>query len=119
LDNLNTIGGIIIASTSENGEKIIKKEISSIAEELNKLFDGKLKLYMSTDLNYFFFFFCLDISAQKDNLHAIHTHWREYKDEYEKLSDWLQQIDISMKAIKNTPLATVLEKTDQVKQIQV
>lgn len=24
-----------------------------------------------------------------------------------------------MKAIKNTPLATVLEKTDQVKQIQV
>lgn len=57
--------------------------------------------------------------AQKDSLHAIHTHWREYKDEYEKLSDWLQQIDISMKAIKNTPLATVAEKTDQVKQIQV
>lgn len=67
----------------------------------------------------FFFFFLLDILAQKDNLHAIHAHWREYKDEYEKLSDWLQQIDISMKAIKNTPLATVLEKTDQVKQIQV
>lgn len=40
LDNLNTIGGIIIASTSENGEKIIKNEISSISEELNKLFDG-------------------------------------------------------------------------------
>lgn len=65
------------------------------------------------------YFFRLDILSQKDNLHAIHTHWREYKDEYEKLSDWLQQIDISMKAIKNTPLATVLEKTDQVKQIQV
>lgn len=43
LDNLNTIGGIIIASTSENGEKIIKNEISSIAEELNKLFNGILK----------------------------------------------------------------------------
>jgi len=66
-----------------------------------------------------FYYFYLDILTQKDNLHAIHTHWREYKDEYEKLSDWLQQIDISMKAIKNTPLATVLEKTDQVKQIQV
>lgn len=43
LDNLNTIGGIIISSTSENGEKIIKQEISSIADELNKLFDGKSK----------------------------------------------------------------------------
>lgn len=43
LDNLNTIGGIIISSTSENGEKIIKQEISSIADELNKLFDGMSK----------------------------------------------------------------------------
>lgn len=43
LDNLNTIGGIIIASTSENGEKIIKQEISSITDELNKLFDGMSK----------------------------------------------------------------------------
>lgn len=40
LDNLNTIGGIINASTSENGQKIIKQEIESIADELNKLFDG-------------------------------------------------------------------------------
>lgn len=42
LDNLNTIGDIIIASTSEAGEKIIKQEISTIAEELKKLFDGIL-----------------------------------------------------------------------------
>lgn len=41
LDNLNTIGGIIMTSTSENGEKIIRQEISSISEELGKLFDGK------------------------------------------------------------------------------
>lgn len=40
LDNLNTIGDIILASTSETGEKIIKQEISTIAEELNKLFEG-------------------------------------------------------------------------------
>jgi len=43
LDNLNTIGGIIITSTSEDGEKIIKQEILSITDELNKLFDGMLK----------------------------------------------------------------------------
>lgn len=43
LDNLNTIGDIIITSTSKSGEAIIKQEISSIADELNKLFDGKLK----------------------------------------------------------------------------
>lgn len=42
LDNLNTIGNIIITSTSENGEKIIKQEIESITDELNKLFDGMI-----------------------------------------------------------------------------
>lgn len=30
-----------MTSTSENGEKIIRQEISSISEELGKLFDGK------------------------------------------------------------------------------
>lgn len=40
LDNLNTIGDIIISSTSKNGEIIIKQEIVSITDELNKLFDG-------------------------------------------------------------------------------
>lgn len=79
----------------------------------------KKKIYPFSIIYILLYYFHLDILAQKDNLHAIHTHWREYKDEYEKLSDWLQQIDISMKAIKNTPLATVVEKTDQVKQIQV
>lgn len=50
LDNLNTIGGIIITSTSENGEKIIKQEISSISEELSKLFDGKLIIHFRIEL---------------------------------------------------------------------
>lgn len=42
LDNLNTIGGIIAASTSEDGKKIIEQEIESISDELNKLFDGTI-----------------------------------------------------------------------------
>lgn len=52
LDNLNTIGDVIIASTSENGEKIIKQEISSISEDLNKLFDGIKKKI--TEYNLYF-----------------------------------------------------------------
>lgn len=40
LDNLNTIGVIVTASTSENGEKVITQEIASIAGELNQLFNG-------------------------------------------------------------------------------
>lgn len=42
LDNLNTIGSIIIGTTSENGEKIIKQEIELITDDLNKLFNGSI-----------------------------------------------------------------------------
>lgn len=42
LDNLHTIGGIIATSTSEDGKTIIKQEIESISDELNKLFDGMI-----------------------------------------------------------------------------
>ncbi|XP_050523464.1 muscle-specific protein 300 kDa-like isoform X2 [Daktulosphaira vitifoliae] len=98
LDNLVTIGNVIKTNTSDSGNVIISEEISMISDELTRFFD--------------------DVTAQKETLQAIHSHWREYKDEYEKLSDWLQQNDITMKSLKNTLLATLDEKKNQVKQIE-
>jgi nesprin-1 len=45
--------------------------------------------------------------------------WRDYKEEYERLSDWLQQIDIHVKAHKTALLATLQEKTKQVQDVKV
>jgi hypothetical protein len=45
--------------------------------------------------------------------------WRDYKEEYERLSDWLQQIDIHVKAHKTSLLATLQEKTKQVQDVKV
>lgn len=46
LDNLNTIGGIVMASTSESGEKVLKQEIASIANDLNQLFNGMYSTFL-------------------------------------------------------------------------
>jgi len=45
--------------------------------------------------------------------------WRDYKEEYERLSDWLQQIDILVKAHKTALLATLQEKTKQLQDVKV
>jgi nesprin-1 len=45
--------------------------------------------------------------------------WRDYKEEYERLSDWLQQIDIHVKAHKTALLSTLQEKTKQVQDVKV
>lgn len=44
--------------------------------------------------------------------------WRSFKEEYERLSDWLQQIDILVKAQKIALLSTVEEKQKQVEEVK-
>ena len=46
------------------------------------------------------------------------SQWRAFKEEYEKLSDWLQQIDILVKAQKIALLSTVQEKQKQVAEVK-
>lgn len=56
---------------------------------------------------------------QKEQLEAMVLQWRNYKDEYEKISDWLQQMDILIKAQKTALLATIEEKRKQVATVKV
>lgn len=46
------------------------------------------------------------------------SQWRDYKDEYERLSDWLQQFDILIKAQKNALLPNLKEKEKQVQEVK-
>jgi nesprin-1 len=60
-----------------------------------------------------------EIKQQKEQLEGTVVAWRDYKDEYERLSDWLQQLDILIKAQKTALLSTVQEKTKQVQEVKV
>ena len=52
-------------------------------------------------------------------MEEIIVKWRAYKEEYEKLSDWLQGIENSIKSHKTTLYGNVPEKENQLAQVQV
>ena len=61
----------------------------------------------------------LDIRQKKHQLESTVGQWRDYKEEYERLSDWLQQIEIHIKAQKTALLSNVQEKQKQCKEVAV
>ncbi|XP_068085330.1 muscle-specific protein 300 kDa [Anabrus simplex] len=98
VEHLQHTGEVVIASTSPQGQEIIRNEIRALREN----FEGLFK----------------EIKQQKEQLEATVIQWRDYKEEYERLSDWLQQIDILVKAQKTALLGTVQEKTKQVQEMK-
>lgn len=63
--------------------------------------------------------FFSDVHNQKAQLEEIIIQWRAYKEEYERLSDWLQQIEDAIKLHKTTLFSNVSEKENQVAEVQV
>ncbi|XP_046474495.1 muscle-specific protein 300 kDa isoform X6 [Neodiprion pinetum] len=98
VEHLQHTGEVVCASTSDQGQEVIRNDIRALTES----FEGLFK----------------DIKQQKDQLEATVSQWRDYKDEYERLSDWLQQFDILIKAQKNALLPNVKEKEKQVKEVK-
>ncbi|XP_063222936.1 muscle-specific protein 300 kDa isoform X4 [Bacillus rossius redtenbacheri] len=98
VEHLTHTGEVVMASTSPQGQESVRNEIRALRES----FEGLFK----------------DIKQQKEQLEATMLQWRDYKEEYERLSDWLQQIDILVKAQKTALLATLPEKSKQVLEVQ-
>lgn len=98
VENLQHTGEVVCASTSPKGQEVIRNEIRALTESFENLFR--------------------DIQQQKDQLESTVSLWREFKDEYEKISDWLQQFDILIKAQKNSLLPNLKEKEKQVKEVK-
>ena len=99
VDQLFHRGEVLLPSTSALGQENYKKEMEALKESFEDLFK--------------------DIAQQKESLQETVTKWREYKDEYEKLSDWLQKTDADMKAYKTMLYTSITEKTEQVKKVKV
>lgn len=94
LEHLQSTSEVVQASTSPNGQQIIKNDI----RDLKKSFEDLFK----------------EIRIQKEKMQDTMLRWRDYKDEYEKLSEWLTQIDI---LVKNHKLALHPMLQDKQKQV--
>uniref|UniRef100_A0A8D8Q2T6 Nesprin-1 n=1 Tax=Cacopsylla melanoneura TaxID=428564 RepID=A0A8D8Q2T6_9HEMI len=98
VEHMQTTGEVVLASTSPDGQTAVRSEMKALAENFDTLFK--------------------EIKTKKDKLEGIVGQWREYKDEYEKTCDWLQQMDILVKAKKTALLSTVQEKENQVEEMK-
>uniref|UniRef100_A0A1B0C1F9 KASH domain-containing protein n=1 Tax=Glossina palpalis gambiensis TaxID=67801 RepID=A0A1B0C1F9_9MUSC len=94
VEHLVHTGEVVLASTSPQGQEIIRNDIRSLRDSFEGLFR--------------------DINQQKENLEATMQQWRAYKEEYERLIEWLQQIDILVKNHKLNLQPNLAEKEKQV-----
>ena len=98
LEHLQSTSEVALASTSPNGQQIIKNDIRELKQSFEDLFK--------------------EIRIQKDKLQDTMLRWRDYKEEYEKLSEWLTQIDILVKNHKLALHPSLKEKQKQVGDIK-
>ncbi|ODN01313.1 Nesprin-1 [Orchesella cincta] len=94
LERLQQSGEVAMASSSSAGKDMIRNEIKALNDSFENLFN--------------------DIQKQKDGLETTMLKLRDWKEEYERLSDWLQQCEILIKAAKTTLVATLDDKKKQV-----
>lgn len=93
VEHLLATSEVVIPSTANAGQEVLKKDLSDIKKEFDDFFK--------------------DIQMQKDQLQGTVGLWRSFKEEYERLSEWLQQIDILVKNHKLNLLPTLNEKQKQ------
>ncbi|KAG7206621.1 hypothetical protein KM043_000301 [Ampulex compressa] len=98
VEHLHHTAKVVCASTSPQGQETIGNDVRALTESFEGLFR--------------------EIQEQKEQLERTVGQWRDYKDEYERLSDWLQQFDILVKAQKNALLPSVAEKERQVREVK-
>ncbi|CAG7726205.1 unnamed protein product [Allacma fusca] len=97
VERLSQAGEVVLASTSNVGKVAIAGEIKELTQAFNLLFT--------------------EIQHERDSLEGTMNLLREWKEEYERLSDWLQQCDIIIKTAKITFLGNIEEKRKQVRDV--
>lgn len=98
VEHLVHTGEVVLASTSTEGQGVVRNDIRALRESFEGLF--------------------AEVAKQKEMLEATLFQWRDYKEEYERLSDWLQQIEILVKNHKLALLPNVEEKQKQLKDMR-
>lgn len=98
VEHLIHTGEVVMASTSKQGKELIGNDIKALRES----FEGLFK----------------DILNQRNKLEVTMTQWRDFKEEFDRISEWLQQIDILVKNHKIALQPNLAEKQKQVADMQ-
>lgn len=94
VEHLIHTGEVVMASTSPQGKESIRHDIKTLRDSFESLFK--------------------DIQNQRNKLETTMTQWRDFKEEFDRLSEWLQQIDILVKNHKIALMPALGEKQNQV-----
>ncbi|KFM65651.1 Nesprin-1, partial [Stegodyphus mimosarum] len=95
VDSVINSGEIAMASSSENGKKMISTDMENLTSDFQNLF--------------------IEIADLKEELDNLCIQLREFKDEYEKVSEWLQVMETDIKSQKTTLKSTIEEKETMVR----
>lgn len=98
LENLEHAAQVVLPNTSSHGQELIQNDIRALRESFDRLFK--------------------DLQQQRDQLEIVLQYWREYKDDFERISDWLQQSGILIKSQKIALFGTLPEKIIQVNDVK-
>lgn len=98
VEHLQHTGEVVMASTSSQGKDIVRNDIKALREAFENLFK--------------------EIRNQRNKLEATMVQWRDFKDEFDRLSEWLQQIDILVKNHKIALMPSLSEKEKQVNDMR-
>ena len=98
IEQLHQAGEIVLAPLCGEEAAAIKADMDGTVANFNELF--------------------VDIKKQKDQMGRIMTVFQDFKEETERLSDWMQQADINIKAAKTSLLGTLEEKEKAVRDME-
>ena len=98
IEQLHQSGEVVLAPLRGEEGGQIKADIDSTVSDFNELF--------------------VDIKKQRDQMGRIMTVFQDFKEETERLSDWMQQADINIKAAKTSLLGTLEEKQKAVRDME-
>lgn len=98
VEHLIHTGEVVMASTSQQGKELIGNDIKTLRESFESLFK--------------------DILNQRNKLEVTMSQWRDFKEEFDRISEWLQQIDILVKNHKIALQPNLVEKQKQVADMQ-
>jgi len=98
LEQLQQLGLLVVSHVAPEQSLPIQAEVRAMGESLESLFK--------------------EIEDEKEALGKTMSSLNEWREEYERLSDWVQQNDILLKNVKTTLPGTLEEKKQKVKDTQ-
>lgn len=124
VDHMIQAGETVLNTTSPTGQDFIIIEMKGLQQDFESL-TADIKQQKEKQGNYLYQVWLWSMEKASRFMSCVHfcqltekvcVLWREYKDEYELVSDWLQQMDAEVKAHKLATKGTLEEKSQSLDQ---